>query len=408
MPIDTCLTQALKCADPDAHYWVAFSGGLDSTVLLHAIVEQLGPEKVSAIHVNHQLHPESDRWSLACQQHCDALGVPLIVHAVDVTAGSNLEERARDARYAIFKAVVRDNDCLVTAHHLNDQIEHFFLKLIKGGGPASLSGMPLVRVLDELTIVRPFLSLSKKELESYAQIHQLKWCFDSSNDDAKLDRNWMRHTLIPPLTERFNGVTHSISLAQEKCRVDADCATILAELDGARQDRLSLVAWRKLSPARQLNLLSHWIRRHAKKVPTWRALKELQRQCLIQSNAAQCIIAGKNIQRWKETLYCLPLTFPPAPQGHSWNGVDPIQIGGDLYQLSFQSTATPDAFTIYYWGQPMPEDLSPSKHHLKNRFQILGVPPWQRGYIPLIFQGKKMVVSLEDLLKIPFSWEGDS
>ena len=175
---------------------VAFSGGLDSTVLLHLLAHLAKTQSLpalSAIYVHHGLQAAADAWPQHCQSVCDALGVPLQVVHVQVQPGASLERAARDARYGAFVEATQTNEVLLTAQHRDDQAETLLFRLMRGAGVRGLAGMPRERALGRGHLLRPLLDVSRAELEAYAAEQQLHWIEDPSNQDCQFSRNYLRH-----------------------------------------------------------------------------------------------------------------------------------------------------------------------------------------------------------------------
>lgn len=190
----------------NASAWhIAFSGGLDSTVLLHLLANLAKTEKLptlGAVHVHHGLQAAADAWPAHCQSVCDALGVPLRVMRVQVRAGASLERAARDARYQAFSEVVGVGEVLLIGQHRDDQAETLLFRLLRGAGVQGLATMPMQRALAGGHLLRPLLRSSRAQLQAYAEEHQLTWIEDPSNADPRFSRNYLRHRVFPRLTER--------------------------------------------------------------------------------------------------------------------------------------------------------------------------------------------------------------
>lgn len=208
------------------HLYVAYSGGLDSTVLLCALAS-LTKEfalTLTAIHVHHGLSPNADDWLEHCRAQCAQLGVPLISECVDLLEQKgSLEEAARKARYQVFARVVKPSSAdrapssreveniLVLAHHLDDQIETVLMRILRGGDASLLAAIPATRELNETLLLRPLLSVSRKELELYAKEHALTWVEDESNADVSIERNRIRRELLPRLLNAEPTLSESLS-----------------------------------------------------------------------------------------------------------------------------------------------------------------------------------------------------
>ena len=252
---------------------IAFSGGLDSTVLLHllahlAITESLPVLK--AVHIHHGLQAAADAWPEHCQSVCVALGVPLEVLRVQVQPGASLERAAREARYGAFVDVTQSNEVLLTAQHRDDQAETLLFRLLRGAGVRGLSGMPFQRALGDGHLLRPLLEVARTELETYAAEHRLSWIEDPSNQDRQFSRNYLRHQVFPTLTERWPQATANMvrsaahlreaqALLDELAQMDLAPARTASDFDWLGLQSLELASLASLSAPRQRNALSHWL-----------------------------------------------------------------------------------------------------------------------------------------------------
>lgn len=185
---------------------VGFSGGCDSQVLLHGLYqcEQIASRfSLQAIHIHHGLHPKADAWVKHCQTHAEQWGVPLTVVklALVPSLGESVENVAREARYRAFLAALKPNAMLLTAHHLEDQAETILLQLLRGAGVKGLSGMPFIKPLGQGWHARPLLAISRDVIAAYAKEQALSWVEDSSNEEVRFTRNYLRHRVMPLLKE---------------------------------------------------------------------------------------------------------------------------------------------------------------------------------------------------------------
>ena len=197
-----------------SHLYVGFSGGKDSHSLLHALAalsERSALPSITAIHVNHGLHPDADLWEQHCRDVAQDLDVEIKVESVAVGSDASLEAQARNARYGVFERYMAKGAILLLAHHLDDQVETVMFRLIRGAGPAGLSGIPRSRPLGAGTILRPFLGISRSEIEDYASAFSLESIEDPSNEDTALDRNFLRHQVLPLIAERWPGYRSGIA-----------------------------------------------------------------------------------------------------------------------------------------------------------------------------------------------------
>ena len=184
-------------ADGDGRVWVAFSGGMDSTVLLHALCRW---PRVIAVHVDHGVAERSAAWRRHCREVARGLGVEFRALETSADGAGNLEARLRRARYAALGSLLGAADVLALAHHADDQAETRLWQFLTGRRPG---GMPTSRALAAGRLVRPLLQVRRASIASYAKRHGLRWVEDPSNADLSLDRNFIRHRLMPLVEERF-------------------------------------------------------------------------------------------------------------------------------------------------------------------------------------------------------------
>jgi tRNA(Ile)-lysidine synthase len=253
---------------------VAFSGGLDSTVLLHLLADLAQREALpplSAIHIHHGLQAAAEAWPAHCRRMCDRLGIALQVQAVEVGPGASLERAAREARYAAFAAVLGDGEVLLSAQHRDDQAETLLFRLLRGAGVRGLAGMPQSRPLGMGQLLRPLLHCSRAELEAYAAEQRLSWVEDPSNADERFSRNYLRRRVMPVLAARWPQAAanmarsavllgESAQLLDELAQVDLATALAPSPWTWLPLPSLALAPLRTLGAARQRNVLRYWLR----------------------------------------------------------------------------------------------------------------------------------------------------
>lgn len=252
---------------------IALSGGLDSTVLLHLLVQIASREAlppISAIHVHHGLQAVGDAWPEHCQHFCDSLGVPMRAVRVQLDDGASLERAAREARYTAFAEALGEGECLLTGQHRDDQAETVLFRLFRGAGVRGLSGMAACRSLGSGVLLRPLLGIHRAELERYARRHGLSWVEDPSNACDDFDRNYLRNRVLPGIVRRWPSAVETITRSAEHL---AEADRLLGELAqgdlisaGARNEyigmqlpSLAIAALAELSEPRQRNVLRHWL-----------------------------------------------------------------------------------------------------------------------------------------------------
>ncbi|WP_448652626.1 tRNA lysidine(34) synthetase TilS [Pseudomonas fluorescens] len=405
---------------------IAFSGGLDSTVLLHLLANLASTETLpplSAIHVHHGLQAAADAWPNHCQTVCDSLGVPLRVMRVQVQLGASLERAAREARYQAFTEVTGVGEVLLTGQHRDDQAETLLFRLLRGAGVRGLAAMPVHRPLADGHLVRPLLDVSCAELEAYAREHQLAWIEDPSNADPRFSRNYLRHRVFPTLTQRWPQAVASLARTAEHLSEAQGLLDELAIMDLRAADQPSPFPWlalpslalaplRELSDARQRNALRHWLR-HLTRLPDsdhwagWYSLRDAKGD----AQPLWCLADGQ-LHRCGERLWWLPATwseFSDAPV--SWpSPQNPLELPGNG-QLKFIGKAPEGLLSVRYrQGGEIIEVPGRGRRDLKRLLNEGGLPGFVRGRLPLLYQGEQLlaVPSLAGLWATPSDdWQLD-
>ncbi len=407
------LLHALQNLPPASRYRVAFSGGLDSTVLLHLMAslrDELDVD-ISAIHVDHGLSAHSVEWSEQCGAFCTRLGMPFLLRKVTVEhqAEHGLEAAARHARYRVFEEVLGEGEILLTAQHRDDQAETLLLQLLRGGGVHGLAAMPRSRHLGGGFIARPLLSQSREALRCYAEEKGLVWIEDPSNFDTGLERNYLRHTLLPQLAERRIGIREVLVRSAGHFAESAALLDDLALQDLAHAEReqatLSVEALKKLSPERCRNLLRYAIRQRSLPLPDHRHLHRILDEVLSASVDAMPLVAwpGAEVRRYRDRLYLLSPLFP-LPESLPellWSRGSEERLPHGLGVLRMRLVPGEGiclhrlrAGTCTIRWRVGGERLQPvgraGTHELKKLYQEAGVPPWERRRRPLIYLDGKL------------------
>jgi tRNA(Ile)-lysidine synthase len=252
-------------AQPPSGVTVAFSGGLDSTVLLATLCRLDLPVRLRAAHVDHGLDPRSGEWSAHCAGVAAALGVEFagVRVAVDRASGEGVEAAARTARYRALGELLAPGEWLLTAHHADDQLETLLLRLLRGTGVRGLRGIVAFGPFGAGWLGRPLLDVTREELRGEAALRQLDWLEDPSNAEPRHDRNYLRMQVLPALRARWPAAAHQAQRLAEQASeaerlleaVAGDDARALAE--SWHVPRATLAA---LDPARQRNLLRYLLR----------------------------------------------------------------------------------------------------------------------------------------------------
>ncbi|MBL0165090.1 MAG: tRNA lysidine(34) synthetase TilS [Xanthomonadales bacterium] len=410
--LDTALA-----AIPSTPIALALSGGLDSTALLHALSSSLAARQrgLRAIHIDHGLHAQSGDWSQHCQRICAQCDVPLTVVKVVVkqTAGTGLEASARAARYAAFELELDAGEILALAHHRDDQTETVLLKLLRGAGPEGLGAMRTLRRLGEAWAWRPLLEVGREELRRHASQAGLEWIEDPSNHDIRIERNFLRHEVLPTLRKRWPRADASIAQSARWIRAAADFVEIessraLASLRGFDPATLDWRRWLALADALRDPVLRCWLRGLGLAEPNQHQVGELERQLAQASDdKLPCVRwPGAELRRYRDLLYATrPMDLPEPGWESSWNGL-PLVLPAGLGTLTLEGYAnqgialreTADLVVRFRRGGERLR-LDPGGYHreLRDLFQETGIPPWQRARIPIVLDHKARLLAVGDL-----------
>lgn len=386
----------------NAPVWhVGFSGGLDSTVLLHLLAELARRERLpdlKAIHVHHGLQAVAEEWPEHCRQVCQALDVPLQMISVSVEPGASIEQAAREARYAAFSGQLGVDEVLLTGQHRDDQAETMLFRLMRGAGVRGLAAMPESRVLGKGHLVRPLFDCARMELEEYAREHCLNWIEDPSNNDVRFSRNFLRAQVMPLLTSRW---PQAVSAMARTARHLGEAQVLLGELaeqDLADAQATTPFAWlglpvlavqplTGLSTTRQRNALRHWLAPLTRLPDTdhwagWDTLRDA-------GQGAQPLwrLADGELHRTQGHVWWLAglwlctvereLAWPDPRQPLTLPGNGRIWIQGDAPQGPLE--------VRYRQGSEVVQVTGRGHRDLKRLFNEYGVPGFVRGRLPLLY-----------------------
>lgn len=354
---DIILQQLTAKVSKGANLWVAYSGGMDSTALLHALTNTALANKVKALHVNHQLSANASAWQQHCQRYCLALGVGFYTASVELNKkhggdlSKGLEAAAREARYQVFNAHAQAGDVILMGHHLNDQAETFLYRAMRGAGLQGLCAMPEQRELlpSRALIYRPMLNKTRTEIEHYAKSQGLQWIEDESNTEHRFDRNFIRHRILPHLLARWPQALSALSRATDNLRADQALLDMYLAEDiqacDCRDERLGqsialhdFFAW---SSERQNALIRYWVRSNGYLPPQQVHLQQLSKQLQPHADglAKLCIgwggDKGCELRWFNQRLYLIPRISKPILKQADWLGTTPYDCGdGFVLQLA--------------------------------------------------------------------------
>ena len=414
-PILAAVTAFPALVPLDAPVLVGYSGGLDSSVLLHWLwrCAQAAGVSLRAVHVHHGLQAAADDWARHCQQHCQTLGIELVVHRVrvDADAGLGLEGAARAARRAAFTAELRDGETLALAQHQDDQAETFLLRALRASGIDGLAAMAAESRLLEHRLWRPLLQTPRAALLAYAQAQQLDWIEDPSNGEPHAERNFLRLQVLPLLRQRWPHAAAALAASADHCGrtralLDEEDAELMAHLQVAPRV-LSTALLRQVPPGRGARVLRAWVLAHGAPPLPAPVLQQLLDEVLpaAADRQAQVRWHGHAIRQWRDHLYLLPAVLPalPADWQVDWDGRTPLALP-DGGQLRLAGTAG-FAQVLQVRGRRGGERIQlPGRRHahaLKDCLQREHLAPWRRAQLPLLFADGQLLAAADVIIGAP-------
>lgn len=391
------------------HILIGFSGGLDSTVLLHQLV-RLRPIlnlQLRAIHIHHGISPKANSWLQHCQKICEQLDVPIVFQHVQLeNNGQGIEAEARYARYQVFQEKLQSKEVLVTAHHLDDQCETLLLALKRGSGPMGLAAMPFRRTFGDSYHFRPLLTHSREQLEYYAQQHRLAWIEDESNQDQRFDRNFLRQAILPQLKQRWP------QFAETTARSAALCGEQEALLDEllkpdlqaviTAEAALSINALSNMTSLKRAALIRRWLTRCQAPLPSRDLVQRIWSEvALSRHDASPKLKLGEGwIRRYQQHLSWVREFQGQRKTQLVWQDWSvPLVLPDQLGTLRLTDHRISTSSLPYIRRPNLDEQVSirftikgkvavvgrDRSRELKKLWQEFGVPPWWRENTPILF-----------------------
>ncbi|WP_054885362.1 tRNA lysidine(34) synthetase TilS [Pseudomonas sp. NBRC 111130] len=388
-------------------WYIAFSGGLDSTVLLHLLANHArnhASPPLRALHIHHGLQSAADAWPAHCQSICDQLGIELQVIHVQVTSGASLEQAARDARYAALGKVLGPGDILFTAQHRDDQAETLLFRLLRGAGLRGLAAMPGQRRLGLGSLVRPLLATARQQLHDYAHVNELVWIEDPTNVDTAFDRNYLRAEVFPHLHQRWPQASQNFARCAEHLGEALGLLDELAQGDLAEAGEgaapawaalpsLDLAALTRLSPARQRNALQHWLRPRTRLPDTrhWAGWADL-RDAAADAQPVWRLADGR-LLRSHGRIWWLGGDWLQQPMGeYAWADPGTVLALPGNGSVRLDVTAPLGELRIAYrQGGEVLDIPGRGRRDLKRLLNELQVPHFVRPRLPLLYCGERLL-----------------
>ncbi|MGP1956682.1 MAG: tRNA lysidine(34) synthetase TilS [Arsenophonus sp. NC-PE1-MAG3] len=408
------LNKIIKTIGSTRRILIGFSGGLDSTVLLHALVSlrqtTIPNLNIRAVYIHHGLNDEADDWGIHCRKVCFDWQVEFYSQHIYIdSTKKGVEAAARDARYQVFSEILLPEEIIATAQHLDDQAETFLLALKRGSGPTGLSAMPISIPFSDTYLIRPLLSFSRQQLVIYAQKKTLSWIEDDSNQDQSYDRNFLRLTIMPRFNQRWPHFSLSVSRSASLC---AEQEALLNELlhdylsqlvmaEGA----LQLNVLNSYSEMKRNAILRRWLSLHRILMPSRVQLKQIWQDviCARPDAEPKFILSNNNvIRRFKQQLWLLPQFNDLTKICLVWKIPAVIKLPDSLGELMISDEGK-------QFRAPLPNEKVTIRFGLKGNIKIigrqharrskkiwqeLGVAPWLRERTPLIYYNDELIAAV--------------
>ncbi|WOH38763.1 tRNA lysidine(34) synthetase TilS [Thalassotalea fonticola] len=407
---------------------IAYSGGVDSQVLLHCLaqIKDFLITSVHAVHVNHGLSTNASSWQKFTKQQAEQLSISYVGVEVVIQkhSGQSLEALARDARYQALTENSAINSVVLTAHHQDDQLETLLLALKRGSGIQGLSAMQDVRSFsDNRVIARPFLSISRKQIEDYAKLFKLTWIEDESNNNQDFDRNFLRQSIIPLLEQRWPQIKKTASRSAKHCQqaqvlVEQVAVTDLKQCQTAT-DSLSIDLLKELSEQRLFNVLRFFIKINNKLAPSEKQLQEVVKTCFSakEDKNPEVKVGDFYLRRFKNKLFISDVYADISAWQKQFCIADlrqgkvvelPDNLGSLYFSASQQTeNSKENQFLLTYVDEQADlkivfkhdnpkclPDFRQQRRELKKVLQELQIPRWQRKRLPLVFINEQLAAVL--------------
>lgn len=409
--------------------FIAYSGGLDSSVLLHAAVQLIHFKKIknlTALHVNHGLQKQASDWQIFCEKKSKNYKVSFLSVKLNLLAKNKTsEDDARKGRYDFFEKQMEMDDVIALAHHQNDQVETLLFRLFRGTGLHGLSGIPKSRKLKQGHLIRPLLEFTRQDLKQYAKQNKLEWIEDPSNLTNQYSRNFIRNDIIPLIKTQWPSVEKSLmnfsNIAKEQIEILNEVAQQdlkLAEvnysvINGLQLQPLKLLELEKLSKARQKNCLHYWVKQLTGQSATSKEISEVLHQLYstdrrFKHKSIKVKVSSGWMRSYDSLLfYCLSDEPSALTKSHVWkhlkedfvldNGLKLTCFAMDINQekqpLLLRAPNKNEVVTLRarVGGEVITPSYRQHSAELKKVYQELKIPTWQRKWLPLIYYNEQLV-----------------
>lgn len=412
------VSRLLELTGPRPRVAVAFSGGIDSTALAHALTRSRRKlASLRLIHVDHGLQAPSAEWAKHCARVARSLRLPFVGLRAKIPRkrGESPEAAAREARYALLASAMKRGEVLVTAQHRDDQVETLLLQLFRGAGVAGLAAMPSAARFGPGQIVRPLLQAPRAEIEQYAREHNLRWVEDPTNMELYFARNFLRAKVLPIIRQQWSGAEEAIARSARHMAEANKLLQGLGRADCARAadgDGMNVAVLRRLPAARRRNALRGWIADFGIETPSTAQMMEIASSLLSARPDAQPEIRwhGAVVRRRSGRLLIEVKTQDSVAASvelisKSWLWKDQreciLNRGGDSLSLVDDASGPIDldrlGQTIQVRARAGGEKIKPGAEArtqaLKKLIQAAKMSVEERARLPLLFSGDRLIAA---------------
>ena len=396
---------------------VAYSGGVDSTVLIHFL--SLIPDckkKLFALHVNHGISSKSDLWEEHCKNNCLSLEIDFVSLKLESKTIKNPNENElRKARYKELFSWSEEGDVICTAHHKDDQVETILFRILRGTGIKGLEGIKKFSKRKDIDLIRPFLDFSKEDLIKYAKQNNLSWVEDDSNNNLLITRNYLRNKVLPLLAKKWPQYSDSFTNLSTKAQ---DASKVIEELSysdlnsslGDSKDHLSILKMKGLSKERIKNLMHTWLNQLNEVNIPLSFIEQAYRNIFLSKEDSNPLISfGKpefigsfQLRRFNNHIYFLPLLDPILLKSNdpwNWNINKTLELPTGVLSskkvfgkgLSSEISRNNLKVKARSGGERCKPFGRSKSQKLKKLFQEYKIPPWTRDRLPLIYLEEELV-----------------
>ncbi|MDH2924714.1 tRNA(Ile)-lysidine synthase [Nicoletella semolina] len=393
-------------------FLIGLSGGVDSVALLHLFKDLrfLHPITLRAIHIHHGLSLNADHWAEFCQALCHQWQIPLVVEKVSVEGKDGVEANARTARYCAVEQAILTNEVFVTAHHLDDQVETFFLALKRGSGIQGLAAMQAVSFRQNMTLFRPLLTIDKKQIIAYAQQHQLHWINDESNENTNYDRNFLRHQALPKFTDRWSHFSKMVARSSQHCAeqqqlIEELLTPELTKYQDIEKRTLNIQDFSHFSHAKQQQLIRLWLKQYHIPMPSLAQLEQILSLIFAaQDKNPQLTLGRWTLRRHHSFIYLTAKIEPLSFLSHPLQAQDTFHLPAQLGYIERNQQEITYTFSGKTDRLQLPEALKQKvvnirlqqkgkvkcygrsqREEMKKIWQQHRIPVWERDRTPIVF-----------------------